>query len=908
MNFSGVDTRVGLGYRLGNVGDAQVVWDIGPQLFTDPLRNELRHYATTASKRESGAPAGSHKYLQPASTTATERHVQETEAKRRMVQSAIHNQYRSDQFASVYPKPTTYKRSSSNFDYHHETPYHYYDPMMFTTTTQAPTTTESSYFSYLFPFAEQVKGFWSGLTSGAAGDTEEPAASSPYTNFEDVRSDFSANLIKRSSQDYTDYESRAYHPRRRTDDDRDRDVSSSTLTDYEKMLLQYGKNIGIANTKHGVVSEPDESKSDETEGWFARWFGGGSSSSSSSKSHPPARRTPPTRDSEWDMRTSSSAEYPIRVPPPSPSSSPAAKKFREPPQKKDSGGPYGYDGSFNRRNENRNQVRRNNPRPQKRRSHNPFRNWLTSFRNSGQKQKARQSHPPAGFGRRHFQRPQVSGNPKLQHFTNTNKDLMMADANLANDEFMETAAADAGIESYVPASDFEQPLSYQYANEFPDVPITLSPQRPARPTAASAVRFTSKVRTSLSQREKVIEPALLYDHLQVPEIEPSEPLSEANDSFMNRNKVVVNPILKEIEKKKILGGSTARPTNKVPPALIQTQRHRLRLKNRMNMTTSVPGMVVGKQKIAVKVKGNSPQQKIIEAQHAGNSAGVVESTTALPSVLSTISSIFRATSKPKLLLNDLIQNATSFLPSISSIHILPRKKKKDDKTRLKLINGKPAIIGPLDDEDDLETGAAEEEPVVQVGEDMSFSELQSMFSGKNNTKRRRFRIRVKESVLKGETDKPEDRERKDSEEENDQDGVKDIFVDIESGEVSVLKPVASLISFAPKKEESSEEEEVDYYEDEDGDGVADADMKRREQIFDAIQKQLVRNFEKMKKAELRAEAKKRRKQELAEKGMDESIDVVTKFFDIHQQNGNPTPQKSSSQSKVKPAGGLSLVM
>ena len=38
----GVDTRLGLGYRLGQNADAQVMMEIGPQLFTEPLPNEHR--------------------------------------------------------------------------------------------------------------------------------------------------------------------------------------------------------------------------------------------------------------------------------------------------------------------------------------------------------------------------------------------------------------------------------------------------------------------------------------------------------------------------------------------------------------------------------------------------------------------------------------------------------------------------------------------------------------------------------------------------------------------------------------------------------------------------------------------------------------------------------------------------
>lgn len=37
-----MDTRVGLGYRFGPNADAQVIWELGPQLFTEPLTNEQR--------------------------------------------------------------------------------------------------------------------------------------------------------------------------------------------------------------------------------------------------------------------------------------------------------------------------------------------------------------------------------------------------------------------------------------------------------------------------------------------------------------------------------------------------------------------------------------------------------------------------------------------------------------------------------------------------------------------------------------------------------------------------------------------------------------------------------------------------------------------------------------------------
>lgn len=46
-----MDTRLGLGYRFGDAADAQIMWDIGPQLFTEPLQNEVR-YPMTKKKRQ----------------------------------------------------------------------------------------------------------------------------------------------------------------------------------------------------------------------------------------------------------------------------------------------------------------------------------------------------------------------------------------------------------------------------------------------------------------------------------------------------------------------------------------------------------------------------------------------------------------------------------------------------------------------------------------------------------------------------------------------------------------------------------------------------------------------------------------------------------------------------------------
>ncbi|CAG7831229.1 unnamed protein product, partial [Allacma fusca] len=39
----GVDTRLGLGYRMGENADAQLVFEIGPQLFTEPLTDEQKN-------------------------------------------------------------------------------------------------------------------------------------------------------------------------------------------------------------------------------------------------------------------------------------------------------------------------------------------------------------------------------------------------------------------------------------------------------------------------------------------------------------------------------------------------------------------------------------------------------------------------------------------------------------------------------------------------------------------------------------------------------------------------------------------------------------------------------------------------------------------------------------------------
>jgi hypothetical protein len=97
-------------------------------------------------------------------------------------------------------------------------------------------------------------------------------------------------------------------------------------------------------------------------------------------------------------------------------------------------------------------------------------------------------------------------------------------------------------------------------------------------------------------------------------------------------------------------------------------------------------------------------------------------------------------------------------------------------------------------------------------------------------------------IDKNDKDKAEDeteRVDKNDEEYDDNDGLKGIFIDIDSGEVNVLKPVAELTSFEPKKESS--EEEYDEYEDGDGDGIADADMKKKQEIFDQIQTELKKN-------------------------------------------------------------------
>lgn len=887
-----MDTRVGLGYRLGNIGDAQVVWDIGPQLFTDPLRNEMRPYT---QKRESGSPSGSH-YFQSASATATEKEVQQIEAKRRMVQAAIQDHYRGDHFASVYPKPS--QRRSSHYydtDSHYNGHNSHYNSHYYAHPTPPPSTPKSSSgSSSLFtslPFGDHLKGFWTGLTSGISESDNQKSSTkrSHYYNFDDVRSDFSTNLIKRSSPDYTGYESRALHPEKRSDDIDD--PTHSTLTEYERMLLQYGKDVGVvASTQHGVIEdEPQASES----GFLSRWFKG---SLPSSKPHVESNQ----HTEAWDLQPKSvghgqkSVKKTFQQPSPSPSVASAPTLSS----------PYGYDGSFNRRNIR--PLRRKGPRPpQKRRSHNPFRNWIASFRQQSP-QRPRNSHQPGGFRRRNFKRPSVSANPKLQHFSNTNQDLMMADA---NDDFVEPRGKSSSPYDH----GYEQPSIYNYpGNGYSDVSLTMPvPPRRQRPTADAPTR------ASLSHSEHVVEPALLYDHLQVSDSEPK--YTEVDESFSQRNKVVVNPVLREREKQKVLG--TLPSTPKAPgldTTLTKIQKLRLQNKLRINSTASP-----GKQKIIVRIKGNkgaNAQPQLNKIPMVGSKEILHESTTPLPSVLSTISSIFSGTSKPKLL-NSLIQNVTSIFPSISSIRILPRKKKKGEqaKTKLTLQNGKPAVVAiPQieDDEDDQETAAdgegEESPPVVQVGHDMSFPELQSLFGSKSNgTKRRRFRIRVKESVLKGEIDEKNEKERKDSD-EDDEDGeeMKDIFVDIESGEVSVLKPVASLVSFDPKNQEASDEEEVDYYEDDDGDGVADADMKRKEHIFEAIQKELVKNFEKMKRKQQKAEAKKRRKQELVNKGMDESMDVVTKYFDLmkHEHDLSRSDKDDSSHSdKPTPAvGGLSM--
>jgi small-conductance mechanosensitive channel len=129
-------------------------------------------------------------------------------------------------------------------------------------------------------------------------------------------------------------------------------------------------------------------------------------------------------------------------------------------------------------------------------------------------------------------------------------------------------------------------------------------------------------------------------------------------------------------------------------------------------------------------------------------------------------------------------------------------------------------------------------------------------------------------------------------------GLKGIFIDIDSGEVNVLKPVAELTSFEPKKESS--EEEYDEYEDGDGDGIADADMKKKQEIFDQIQTELKKNYDKMKKAHERAEAKKRRKEALvAKKAMVESMDVVSKYFDMVDDTDETKATKPKTNLKTR---------
>jgi len=128
------------------------------------------------------------------------------------------------------------------------------------------------------------------------------------------------------------------------------------------------------------------------------------------------------------------------------------------------------------------------------------------------------------------------------------------------------------------------------------------------------------------------------------------------------------------------------------------------------------------------------------------------------------------------------------------------------------------------------------------------------------------------------------------------DGLKGIFIDIESGEVTVMKPVAELTSFLPKKEDVPSAEEMvdldDLLLDEDGDGVADKEVKRKSEIFSQIQTELKKNYDKMKKDHERVEAKKRRKEILASKGMDESVDVVSKYFDMVEDDDDNDEPKS----------------
>lgn len=203
-------------------------------------------------------------------------------------------------------------------------------------------------------------------------------------------------------------------------------------------------------------------------------------------------------------------------------------------------------------------------------------------------------------------------------------------------------------------------------------------------------------------------------------------------------------------------------------------------------------------------------------------------------------------------------------------------KPKPLKTKLTLIDGKPQITKvtpePEYDDGDMYSDESGSSPVVHVGEDMTFDELETVFG---NEKEKPVVIdlsgktenspKVKDLLVKGKV-----KEKKpDSDEDN------PIFVDIESGEVSVLKPVAQLDAFEPEKEKVLTE-----FDDEDGDGIPDIHMRREEDIFAKLQDDLVKSYEKMQQAKLKLQSKKRRKEVLAAKGMDETVDMVSKYFDL----------------------------
>ncbi|OXA60085.1 uncharacterized protein LOC110843783 isoform X2 [Folsomia candida] len=111
----GVDTRLGLGYRFGDAADAQIMWDIGPQLFTDPLQNEAPRYPMTKQKRQDSAP---HPPTPPGqqiqAAAKVEKEQQQLAASRRYFQLHQQGQYHNPTRRNFFINPPTTTRKPYN--------------------------------------------------------------------------------------------------------------------------------------------------------------------------------------------------------------------------------------------------------------------------------------------------------------------------------------------------------------------------------------------------------------------------------------------------------------------------------------------------------------------------------------------------------------------------------------------------------------------------------------------------------------------------------------------------------------------------------------------------------------------------------------------------------------------------